>query len=102
MRIYVSGPVTGIPGYNLPAFEAAADKLRKAGYRPLVPHDFVDFKAPWKKVGKSCIETLLRCEGVAMLDGWRETLPAMVEYELAMSLDIDVRPLTGWIGKERP
>lgn len=37
MRIYVSGPITGYPEHNVPAFTAAVDKLRKDGHAVVNP-----------------------------------------------------------------
>lgn len=42
--IYLSGPMTGLPAYNYPAFNAAAVRLRAAGY--LVYHP-ADSRAGW-------------------------------------------------------
>lgn len=39
MRIYISGPMTGKDIYNLPAFNAAAKRLRKQGHFVINPHD---------------------------------------------------------------
>lgn len=36
-RIYDSGPMTGLPGLNFPAFDAAAKQLRAAGYDVVNP-----------------------------------------------------------------
>ena len=36
-RIYISGPMTGMPEHNFPAFHAAADRLRKAGWSVVNP-----------------------------------------------------------------
>lgn len=37
IRIYVAGPMTGLPNYNWPAFEAAARVLRHKGYEVVTP-----------------------------------------------------------------
>lgn len=44
MKVYIAGPMTGIPYFNFPAFDQAAAKLRKRGYLPLSPAD-IDRKA---------------------------------------------------------
>ena len=37
MRIYISGPMTGLPDYNYPAFHAAAQRLTDGGHEPVSP-----------------------------------------------------------------
>ena len=37
MRVYCSGPMTSIPGHNIPAFNAAAKLLRKQGHFVINP-----------------------------------------------------------------
>jgi len=32
MRVYISGSMTGMPDHNIPAFNAAAERLRKEGH----------------------------------------------------------------------
>jgi hypothetical protein len=36
-RIYIAGPMTGLVEHNFPAFHAAADRLRKAGWDAVNP-----------------------------------------------------------------
>lgn len=37
--VYVSGPMTGLPQHNIPAFEYATHRLQGAGLRVLSPHE---------------------------------------------------------------
>lgn len=39
MRIYLSGPMTSLPDSNIPAFDAAAKRLREQGHFVINPHD---------------------------------------------------------------
>lgn len=98
MRVYVAGPVTGVRGLNRFAFEDAADQLAELGLRPVVPHWFVPPDAEWRAAMRSCIETLVKCDGVCLLPGWRASRGAQTEYLLAMRLGMDVRELRRWLG----
>ena len=37
MRLYIAGPMTGLPRFNYPAFHAAADVLRRMGHDAVSP-----------------------------------------------------------------
>ena len=42
MKVYICGPMTGIPRFNLPAFDAAAVELRSQGYEVVTPGELDD------------------------------------------------------------
>lgn len=39
MKLYLSGPMSGIKSFNIPAFETAAKVLRAQGHDVIVPHE---------------------------------------------------------------
>lgn len=97
MRIYVIGPVTGMENDNRPAFEEAAERLREAGYTALIPHWFVKAGTPWAPAMRRSIETLVKCDGVAALEGFGSSKGARVEADLATELGMPVKSVETWI-----
>lgn len=99
MRLYIAGPVTGKSHYNLPEFEAAARALEFAGLSVVIPHWFVPDGADWNTSMRRCIETLVKCDGVALLDGWQDSTGAKLERSIAKALDMPVASVGEWIAK---
>lgn len=96
-RIYVIGKVTGVPHRNLAKFEKAARLLENAGYVALIPHWFIPESASWDTAMKRSIETLVKCDGVALLDDHTRSAGATIEKNLAFELGIPVKPVRGWL-----
>ena len=90
-RIYIAGPMTGLPDFNYPAFHAEAARLRALGFHVENPAECV---APvcgsWCAYMRLAIAQLVTCDGIVLLPGWRRSKGARVEYLLACVLGMDV------------
>jgi hypothetical protein len=97
-KVYISGPMTGLPDLNFPAFHAAAAKLRAAGYEAINPaeHEEAPGKA-WADYLRKDIRLLMDCTGVALLPGWEQSKGARLERHIAIELGMTVGPLDGWL-----
>lgn len=97
LKIYISGPITGIPSNNIHAFREAEEKIRSMGMNPIVPHDFFegvdtqDFV--WEDYMKKCIKELMNCDAVVTIEGWNDSRGAQIEVDLARKLGFEVLPL---------
>lgn len=98
MRLYVCGPMTGLPEHNFPAFREAAAKLVEAGYKVTDPselgqHDYWE----WADYLKRDIPELLKCDGVALLPGWHHSKGAGLEYLIATDLGMPTHGVPEWV-----
>jgi hypothetical protein len=97
MKIYISGPMTGLPGLNKPAFLAAEKALKAKGYEVLNPvRNALPDTAPWEDHMRADIIMLMRADGVALLDGWEESRGAKKEMVVAHGI-MPIFPLKKWL-----
>lgn len=95
LRIYIAGPMGGLPEYNYPAFHAAAQKVRAAGFEVINPAEADLFFGPPGNVPR---ESYLRlamtnvgmCDAIYLLPGWQESGGALLELHLAQELGLNV------------
>lgn len=85
--VYIAGPMTGLPNYNYPAFQAMADKLRKADICVISPHELFsgDTGLPWHVYMQAGLTALLKCKAVVLLKGWDKSRGAKLEREVAVA-----------------
>jgi nucleoside 2-deoxyribosyltransferase len=92
MKLYLAGPMTGLPEHNFPAFNRAASMLRAAGHEVINPVDINgDTATPWADCLRADIEQLIKCDGIALLPGWDKSKGASLECFIAKALGM---PLT--------
>ena len=109
MRVFISGPMTGLPDYNLPAFAGAKKQLDALGFVAVNPGEpgVID-GYEWSEYMRDGIHLLVDCDGVALLDGWERSTGAQLEVRIAHALGMRVAPrivvtlrnsspVTGWM-----
>lgn len=91
MRVYISGPMTGLPELNFPAFHRATKQWRDGGSEVVNPAELnPDLASTWRDCMKVDIVALLDCECIFMLAGWENSKGANLEKLIAEALEMDV------------
>jgi hypothetical protein len=105
-RIYISGPIIGIEMPNVP-FIIAAHAMEAIGKQPIVPvfltafdhPDFDDCPVTYRGEGhdhdascymRACLEALVTCDSMLMLEGWMHSRGAVLEHDIAIKLGMDI------------
>lgn len=92
-RVYLSGPMTGIPEYNYPLFESSAAWLRETGYEVVSPHEVNPLDGvvrSWDWYMRRDIPGLVTCDAVVVLPGWEASKGAALEVHIARTLGMPV------------
>jgi hypothetical protein len=102
MRIYIAGPMTGLPEFNYPAFHKAAADLAALGHTPINPADSESQNATgkpqeWTWYMRHGLRALVDAEAVALLDGWEDSRGSAVEVFVANALRMEIRVLGDWL-----
>ena len=92
-RVYISGPMTGLPELNFPAFHAAAAFLRRRGLEAVNPAELnADTTMPWHACMRADIKALCDCDAIVLLPGWQHSQGAQLELHIAHRLGLAVVP----------
>lgn len=98
MKLYISGPMTGIAQHNFPAFNMANSWLKQVGYETENPAaKGVIEEWTWEDYLKYDIHKLIECQGIATLNGWSRSKGANLEVHIARALSMPVRPVLDWV-----
>lgn len=104
MRVYIAGPMAGIPDYNHTAFEQRAKDLEALDHIPANPsgikppaHDGPCLGDPVEGRDhhygcqlRAGLEMLMYCDAISLLPGWQESRGASTEEHVARSLGLFV------------
>lgn len=107
MKIYISGPMTGITDNNRDEFSRMASLLQAKGHDPVNPHDIVPTRRIRMTAGyveepikdptyfdylKADLAVLMTCDAYVLLDGWGDSRGAWIEKRIAD--DVGIRNVT--------
>lgn len=89
-KVYISGPMTGLPDYNYPAFNAMEAALKQKGFEAVSPVkvcEGMDHEtSTWHDFMRVNIKAMMDCEGVIFLHGWTSSRGARLEHAIALGL----------------
>lgn len=100
MKIYIAGPMRGIPLFNFPAFNEAETRLRAAGHTPINPaardvqedgfDPAKDEAKPFDYYMRKDLPLVMDCDAVAVLPGWRQSKGARLEVHVAQECGLQI------------
>lgn len=91
LRLYIAGPMTGLPDYNYPAFNVAEQRLLALGYEVENPaRNPEPACGSWLGYMRMALRQLALCDGVVLLPGWKSSRGANIEKHLADDLCLKV------------
>lgn len=83
-RIYLSGPMSGLPNLNVPAFNAEAARLRALGFEVVNPAELNPGPdTGWHACMRNDLKALLDCDTLVLLPGWQRSSGAHLEMHVA-------------------
>lgn len=91
-KIYIAGPMTGLPGYNYPAFNEVAAMLRAQGYLVENPAENPEPACgTWQGYMRNALAQLVKCDTIYILAGWMGSKGARIEARTAYDLGLCIQ-----------
>ena len=91
-KMYLSGPISNVPGYNHDLFNGVATEFRMAGFEVCNPAEFFDgdVTRSRKEYMRESFKYLLEADTVVLLPGWQNSEGAKIEAAMAAQLDLTI------------
>lgn len=93
--VYISGPMTGLPEFNYPAFHEAEARLRALGHEVINPAvtgdaDTSHIDSPtWHDYMASAVKQMERSTALHQLPGWWRSFGAWIERVVAWKMRLE-------------
>lgn len=99
-KIYIAGPMRGLPDFNYPRFNACAATLREIGWHVVNPAEIgADYGTPEQinadpallaAVMAAELHALETCDAIYLLDGWHKSEGARKELATAIAYGLKI------------
>jgi hypothetical protein len=90
-RIYISGPMSGLPRLNWPLFNRTAVRLRNQRWDVVNPVAINnDPEAEWLDCIAADLVAMKGCTAICMLPGWEKSFGAQIEHLAAQKLGLSI------------
>ena len=90
-KIYISGAITGLPNDNAESFQKAEELLTPCSNKVINPLKLDHSNCNvWGDYMRNDIKALMDCNAIYMLNGYKKSHGAMVEYRLAKTLGMQI------------
>ena len=89
MKVYVAGPMTGLPNFNRDNFFRVADEIKLEGHVVLNPAILPDGLTQ-KEYMSICIPMAAMCDAIYLLEGWKNSPGARAEVAMAEKLGLEI------------
>ena len=98
-KIFISGPMTGKPGYNFKEFDRVELQLKSAGHDVVNPADvsrkfkekeILKYGDAFNRMVDEQLELLKGCNVIYLLDGWERSVGVRRELSAALQQGCEV------------
>lgn len=77
MKIYLSGPMTGLPDLNKPTFDFWEHQFTEQGHEVINPSKLEDLE--WAESVARDIILIRDCDAIFLMDGWHNSYGSVIE-----------------------
>ena len=94
MKVYVAGPMSGLPEYNFPLFREVCALLRSdyPEWEVISPHEMDEKDTvegwSWQDFMRRDMKVIADCHAIALLPGWATSKGARLEHHVARELGL--------------
>ena len=99
-RIYIAGPMRGLPNYNYPAFNVVANRLRAEGWLVESPAEISERFGTADEIAadEACLAKLMMlekcivttCDAIYLLRGWENSVGTRDELAIALKMKMPI------------
>ncbi len=92
MKIYISGPISGLPFEKVERnFNDAEIRLQEQGYEVVnLLDNGLTKDHSWSEHMRTDLKLMLDCDAIYLLKGYQDSKGAMIEYDLARLLHFEI------------